>query len=149
MAGAPRLVLDTNAWLDLLVFADPATRPLLEAAGDGSVEILIDPPTRVELVRVLGYPVLSLDAAARERIASRADGLSRMHEASEPRALPRCRDPDDQKFLSLAAAGDAAWLLTRDDALLRLAARFERETGCRIMSPVEWASVWTARATDP
>lgn len=36
------------------------------------------------------------------------------------RALPRCSDPDDQKFLVLADVALADCLLTRDKALLKL-----------------------------
>ena len=38
-------------------------------------------------------------------------------------SLPACRDPDDQKFLALAAACGARVLLTKDLELLRLARR--------------------------
>jgi predicted nucleic acid-binding protein len=35
-------------------------------------------------------------------------------------AVPVCRDPDDQKFLTLAAGAGADCLVTRDRELLRL-----------------------------
>ena len=35
--------------------------------------------------------------------------------------LPRCDDPDDQKFLELAATGESDWLITGDPHLLKLA----------------------------
>jgi predicted nucleic acid-binding protein len=38
-------------------------------------------------------------------------------------ALPRCRDADDQKFLELAAAAGARYLVSKDQALLELAPR--------------------------
>ena len=44
-------------------------------------------------------------------------------EHAEPLELARCRDPDDQKFLTLAAAVRADCLVTRDRELLRLARR--------------------------
>jgi predicted nucleic acid-binding protein len=37
--------------------------------------------------------------------------------------LPQCRDPDDQKFLTLAARARADCLVTRDRELLRLRRR--------------------------
>jgi len=36
-------------------------------------------------------------------------------------SLPRCKDPDDQKFLELAARTGANLLVSKDKALLRLA----------------------------
>src|SRR5687767_9147438 len=41
-AVKPRLVLDTNVWLDWLVFEDPGIVPIRNAAGTGRVEIYID-----------------------------------------------------------------------------------------------------------
>jgi putative PIN family toxin of toxin-antitoxin system len=40
-----------------------------------------------------------------------------------PGALPKCKDPDDQKFLELAQRGKADMLVTNDGALLGLARR--------------------------
>lgn len=40
--------------------------------------------------------------------------------------LPRCRDVDDQKFLETARDSGASLLITKDKALLRLAARCRR-----------------------
>ena len=54
---------------------------------------------------------------------------------------PRCRDPDDQKFLDLAASSGARWLLSRDDHLLSLARRTRRDGLFEIVTP----QAWTAR----
>ncbi|MEW9625771.1 PIN domain-containing protein [Rhodanobacter geophilus] len=65
--------------------------------------------------------------------------------ASAPR-LPRCRDPDDQKFLELARACGAQWLLSRDRELLRLARRTRREHGFDIVTPQAWAQAQAGSA---
>jgi predicted nucleic acid-binding protein len=52
--------------------------------------------------------------------------------------LPRCADPDDQKFLTLAAHAGARWLLSRDRALLALHRRCLRESGFAIVAPQAW-----------
>ena len=51
-----------------------------------------------------------------------------MCEADGPEdyALPRCRDPDDQKFLVLAVRCRAELLITRDRGLLTLARQRRR-----------------------
>jgi hypothetical protein len=58
--GAARaLVLDTNIVLDLLVFADPAVRPLPPLLASGALRWIAAPAMRVELERVLGYPQIA------------------------------------------------------------------------------------------
>jgi predicted nucleic acid-binding protein len=52
--------------------------------------------------------------------------------------LPRCADPDDQKFLELALASGAECLLSKDKALLQLARRTAREGWFLILCPSAW-----------
>ncbi len=47
--------------------------------------------------------------------------------------LPRCKDPDDQKFLELAARSGADLLVSKDKALLKLRGR--TRLAFRIMKP--------------
>ena len=54
-----------------------------------------------------------------------------------PKAAFTCKDADDQKFIDLAIAQRVAALLTRDRALLRLAAR-ARRFGVVIAPPEQW-----------
>ena len=49
--------------------------------------------------------------------------------------MPRCSDPDDQKFLELAAATRAQILVSKDRALLKLRRRCAPQF--RIMTPAE------------
>jgi putative PIN family toxin of toxin-antitoxin system len=117
-----KLVLDTNVWLDLLVFDDPAVRALRE----GAHEIVIDAPCAAELERVLGYPLGRWTLAPERRAACLAACLSMSRSVESgpaPAGLPSCEDPDDQKFLALAAACGADALLTKDEALLKLSGR--------------------------
>lgn len=116
-----KLVLDTNVWLDLLVFDDPDARRL----RDG-FEIVIDAPCAAELERVLAYPLgrWTLSAAQRAACVEHCRRLSVVvQRKARETGLPRCADPDDQKFLELAAGAGADALVTKDDALLRLAPR--------------------------
>ncbi|HZX76798.1 PIN domain-containing protein [Lysobacter sp.] len=145
----PRIVLDTNVCLDLLAFGDPVLDPLRAALQSGAVVAIGDAPCRAEWQRVLTYPVLRLDEIARvARLADYDDLMTMVEDAPAPAcALPRCADPDDQKFLQLAAASGAQWLLTRDDALLRLARRTRRDGLFDILTPVEWSRAWSPRVT--
>ena len=146
MAGVMRLVLDTNVWLDWLVFDEPTLEPLRQAHAAGRIEIVIDEACELELVRVLAYDLgkHTIGAAAQgECIARCREVVKRLGAAAASNAtaistvgafarLPQCSDPDDQKFLELALAAGADVLVTKDNALLELA---RRTLPFRIASP--------------
>jgi len=142
-ASRDRIVLDTNVCLDLLVFDDPRCTRLRESLHAGEVVAVTDAACRAEWQRVLGYPALALDADQCEAATARFDVLMHFWPSSpaEPNAPkpPRCRDPDDQKFLDLAVRAGARWLLTRDNHLLALARRAARDGLFTIQSPDRWA----------
>lgn len=143
-SGAPRIVLDTNVCLDLLIFADPRVAPLRDALDTGRVQGVTSPECREEWHRVLAYPQLRLDESARRAMCGAFDALFAIPPHASPSgiALPRCADPDDQKFLELADATRARWLLSRDDALLKLARRLRREGRFDILAPGDWVAAW-------
>ncbi len=120
-----RLVLDTNVWLDWLVFNDAALAPLKAQVGCGAAEIVMDAACDMELVRVLGYPLQkwTLDEATRSACIAHFRSIVRSVDTPAAQKLPACRDPDDQKFLILAAGTGAHCLVTKDRDLLKLAKR--------------------------
>jgi len=140
--------------LDLLHFDDATARPLRLALEDGRVRCVVTDATLDEWRRVLGYPEFCLDAVQQAALFARYQALTTkldkregmfdapckatpIHDGQEPAwgRMPRCSDPDDQKFLDLAAASGAQGLVSKDRAVLkvrrRCASRF------RIMTPVE------------
>jgi putative PIN family toxin of toxin-antitoxin system len=140
--SVPRIVLDTNVCLDLLVFRDPACMPLHDALQRGAVHAMTRPDCREEWRRVLHYPGLPVDAAARPRLIAAFDALSHMAPARQALAavpLLRCADPDDQKFLELALDTGARWLLSKDRELLKLANRTWRVCRFAILKPQAWS----------
>ncbi|SDY69653.1 Predicted nucleic acid-binding protein, contains PIN domain [Lysobacter sp. yr284] len=149
MSAAPRIVLDSNVCLDLFAFADPAVAPLLQALRSGAVTAVTDAPCREEWQRILDYPQLRLDPAARARCLREYDELLRpfAHAGEGETKLPRCADPDDQKFLELAHAAGARWLLSRDHALVVLGRRTARAGWFEIMTPRTWVALeaWRSR----
>jgi putative PIN family toxin of toxin-antitoxin system len=136
-----RLVLDTNVWLDWLVFGDPEVAPLRAAVEQGRARVFIDAACEAELARVLAYPLgrVRLDAAAQAACLAQCRRATKRGAAAAPLdcVLPPCRDPQDQKFLELARACRADLLLTKDRALLELA----RHTPFRILTPRAWAAL--------
>lgn len=89
------LVLDTNAWLDLLVFADPVLDGLPDAVEAGDVALVTDRRALDELERVLAYPALAVAPPRRAAILAQVRALSRDVHCPALPDLPRCRDPDD------------------------------------------------------
>ena len=138
----PRVVLDTNVCLDLFLFRDPRVVALEAALQSGQVHAVTDAACREEWLRVLRYPQLALDEAARARAVAAFDAIVECVPAGESEAalspLPRCGDPDDQKFLELARNAGAGWLVSRDDELLRLGRRTRRDGLFEIIEPQAW-----------
>jgi uncharacterized protein len=137
-----RLVLDTHVWLDWLVFDDPGIARIRNAVGLKRAEIFIDAVCEAELARVLAYDLhkRKLDAAAQAACIAQCRRLSHRIDATLPESqragLPRCRDPDDQKFLEAALVARADFLITKDRALLHLARRRARSLPFRIVTPL-------------
>jgi putative PIN family toxin of toxin-antitoxin system len=148
-----RLVLDTNVWLDWLVFDDASVMPLKAAVDRGDAEIFIDDACAGELTKVLAYPlrkqILGVDVQAAcvaecGRIARAVTSETAAEFlASEP--LPKCRDADDQKFLELARACGADFLVTRDLLLLELSRRKIRRAPFAIVTPEQLVPALTTR----
>jgi putative PIN family toxin of toxin-antitoxin system len=134
----PAVVLDTNAVLDWLVFADPRIQPLAAAIRDGAVRWLVAVPLREELERVLARPAIAKRHNRSEQALAVFDLLGSLCVPPAP-AGPGwvCRDADDQVFLDLALATRARWLISRDKALLALRRRVFAQ-GLIIAKPEGW-----------
>jgi putative PIN family toxin of toxin-antitoxin system len=143
-----RLVLDTNVALDLFVFHDPRWDALLDALKNGAVQAVTREDCRLEWLHVLHYPHLPLDAQSRPQAMARFDALIHVTDAAPAMTpLPNCSDRDDQKFLELARDSQAAVLITKDKALLKLARRVAKAGMFRILTPQAWVAEWQADAS--
>mgnify|MGYP000278572845 CR=1 FL=1 len=120
-----RLVLDTNVWLDWLVFDDPGISTLRALSAADKAEIIINAECEAELIRVLAYSLQqwTLDAHRQSACLAECRAVAQSMDTSCDITLPDCADPDDQKFLVLAAGCGAAYLLSKDRALLALQGR--------------------------
>ncbi len=143
-------MLDTNVWLDWLVFEDPGIAPIKAAVMAGRAVISIDVACERELERVLDRPLAKKKPGACMQ-AARLEECRRLARSNEDgwmadgsSALPVCRDPDDQKFLELARACRADFLVTKDRALLELAHRKVRPAPFRIVTPRQLAAALEA-----
>jgi putative PIN family toxin of toxin-antitoxin system len=140
----PRIVLDTNVCLDLFVFRDPRCAHLLAALHSGAVQAVTRDDCRAEWQRVLHYPQLPIDDDTRPAISAAFDALTpclppaAWADSDEVR-LPRCADPDDQKFMELALLAQASWLLSKDHELLKLDSRMRHAGLFPILLPQAWS----------
>jgi len=142
-----RIVLDTNVVLDLLHYDDAVARPLLHALEAGRVRCVVTSATLDEWRRVLTYPAFGLDSARQAALYARYQALAVLEPATVVADLPRCRDPDDQKFIELATTARAQGLVSKDRAVLRL--RRHCVAHFRIMPPAEAVCWLTDRLNCP
>jgi uncharacterized protein len=138
---APAVVLDTNVVLDWLLFQDIRCASLGRLLLASRLQWHATASMRGELVSVLPRPQFQRWLPNCEHMLSTFDNLVRM--CPEPPSIARstaslrCRDPDDQKFIDLATAVGAQWLLSKDRALLALA-RPARALGVQVLTPAQW-----------
>ena len=138
-----RVVLDTNIWLDWLVFDDLSVAPLNLAHRDASLQLVINQVCFDELIAVLAYPQFKMDEAQQKKHLAKIEGSTIKHKQGRPvsaPALPCCTDPDDQKFLELARDSQVEWLITKDKALLSIRRTKLQGAGFRIGTPVQWVA---------
>lgn len=133
-------MLDTNVVLDWLLFHDPSSTRYAAAIAAREVDWVASPAMRDELAMVLNRGLAQTCNADAAAVLDAWDAHVSLVEAAP--ALPAsmsllCSDPDDQKFLDLAHAQGARWLLSRDRAVLRLARQALR-FGFAISVPERW-----------
>jgi putative PIN family toxin of toxin-antitoxin system len=117
----PRLVLDTNVILDLLVFKDPAIEPIRLALDTKQVDAVRTPSSMAELIDVIGRPAFKLSQEDQANIVQAWESRSRLIENSTIEPAPfTCRDPDDQVFIDMAYSIRPAFLLSKDLRVLEL-----------------------------
>ena len=142
-SAPPIAVLDTNVVLDWLVFRNPECAALQAAIVAGRLQWIATDAIRAELVHVLGRGHLDAwqpDSAALGDVWDAHCTTVAAPTPSGPPGRLRCSDPDDQKFVDLAVAAGARWLVSRDRAVLKLARRL-REVGVTVTTPARWASL--------
>ena len=119
----PRLVLDTNVILDLLVFKDPSTNPIRLLLDTKLVDAVRTPASMEELIDVIGRPAFKLSQEDQEAIVQAWEASSRQLENTAIEPAPfTCRDLDDQVFINMAYSLRPALLLSKDLRVLELQA---------------------------
>jgi uncharacterized protein len=137
-SALPGVVLDTNVVLDWLLFSAPSVAELASAVMGGQVRWLATAAMREEMAHVLGRGLAAAHGADPARLAAAWDRHCTERPAAPPAAAHlRCTDTDDQKFIDLALANGARWLVSRDRAVLKLQRRAAKH-GLTIAPPDQW-----------
>jgi uncharacterized protein len=118
-----RITLDTNVWLDWLVFDDPGIQALQSWVAQGQARLTGHSLMRLELEQVLNRISWRGEALAGRApvLLARFDALVTTQDDVLPACSWQCSDPDDQIYLDWLTAGFTDVVLTKDKALLRLA----------------------------
>jgi len=127
--------------LDWLLFVDPSAAPIVAAIESRRVRWIATAAMREELAEVLRRGLAASRGVDPRAVLAAWDEHAKLLPAplGQPGASAlQCTDADDQKFLDLARAEDARWLLSRDRAVLRLARR-AAALGIGISVPERWS----------
>ena len=126
-AMKPRLVLDTNVILDLLVFKDPSAEPIRLLLDAKLVDAVRSEASILELVDVIQRPTFKLSREEQEIILQAWESSTRLLENAAIESAPfTCRDLDDQVFINMAYSLRPALLLSKDLRVLELQAIAKR-----------------------
>ena len=124
-----KVVVDTNVLISGVFFGGMPSQ-VLEVWRDGKIELVVSPDILEEYRRV------GEELAARFTGVSLAPLLALLvmtAEIIEPPGLPEqvSRDPEDDKFLACALAGDCQWIISGDKDLLEVSGY----QGVKIVAP--------------
>ena len=131
------LVIDTNVWLDWLVFADTRIDPLRARVDAGQAIVLATDTMLAEFESVIARPQFALAAPRQHELLERLRALVQVKGDAPDCRLP-CTDRADQMFIDLAVAHRVDGLLSRDKALLRLRRIAQRRFGVQVTRPEAW-----------
>jgi putative PIN family toxin of toxin-antitoxin system len=129
------VVLDTNVIVAAGFQPGGAAGRLLDAIREGALRLVWDDATRRETERT----VRRIPPLARMPIEELYRPEDRYEGVTDPAAFAFVEDPDDRKFLALAAASGAV-LITLDEHLLGV----REQTGVRILTPREFRDLPSA-----
>lgn len=132
------VVIDTNVWISGLLSASGAPAQLTRQAVRNGRPVF-SAETFAELRERLWRPKFDryITLEQRKRFLLDLESIACWTEVPPTIAgQPLCRDPADDKFLHLALAADANWLITGDQDLLVLADTATAQ-GVRTLSPAE------------
>jgi uncharacterized protein len=129
-----KLVLDTHLVLEWQLWQSPRH----QAFNTLAAQFLVSDATLDEWRRVLAYPLFALTGEQQIALLAQYQSKTTHLACSELGDLPKCRDPNDQKFLSLAYSAGADALLTRDKKLLKIGKHRRYREVFHTITPEAW-----------
>ena len=122
------IILDTNILLDIFVFEDVRADRLRNAVLNRQIKTYSNQTSVEELRDVISRPLFALEEGRQAEIMGQWQSLSQSIEDLKLEAAPwKCQDPDDQIFLDLAFTVRPSILISKDNAVLKLATRALKE----------------------
>ncbi len=139
MPGKVRAVLDTNVFVSGLISPKGPPAAILRALRSKRFILVSSPPINEEIIEVLNRPTIRERYFLGDRIFDVSFILWELAELVIDLPIVKvCRDPDDDKFLATADAGQANYLVTGDVGdLLRL----RKYKSVAIVSPREFTAI--------
>ena len=135
MTDKPRFVFDTNVLVSAAIFRESTPGiALIAALSQGS--ILLSQATAREVKDVLARPKFDRYIASETRNRFLAALLRDATFLEPEESIQACRDPKDDKFLEIAVAGQAMYMITGDEDLLVL----DPFRGIRIVTASEFVA---------
>ena len=107
-----RAVIDTNIFLAGLLNAEGGAAKIIRAFQDGEFDLVVTPEVFDEYVRVLHLFDNAIPASKSEELLELVFEKAVKVRPAAARGL--CTDADDEKFISAAMAGQAAFLVTKN-----------------------------------
>lgn len=133
-------VIDTNTWLDLLLFRNPGSNALAYALKYGWIHAIATEEMQGELAEVLQRPLFAGRHPNPPSLLNIMKKWVQTVPAADFLIGPACKDKADQKFIDLAVTYPAHFLISKDQAILRLAHRL---TPCQTGVPELFQCVGT------
>lgn len=134
-------ILDTNIWLDWLVFQNDTLDEIKAVHASGGFNIIYTAEMIEEFADVIGRPQFKLSLEQQAAALVRLANLAQLIE-TQPTPLNsiRCKDKDDQVFIDTALAYQVDWLLSKDNHLLSLRNR-AKKLGVNVGTIDDWSRV--------
>ena len=122
-----RAVVDTNILIRALIKPQGTVGPILRRLREGDYTIIYSEPVLDELLEKLRLPRIRvkyhLDESVIEDVLALLALRGELVNPAQPVRV--CRDPDDDRLIEAALAGNAEYIVTSDEDLLVLK-KFER-----------------------
>jgi putative PIN family toxin of toxin-antitoxin system len=130
------VILDTNTWLDWLLFDDNTVAAIRQRYTDKTIRLIATLRMRDELALVIARPQfqkLFTETRQPDWLMAEFDSLVELVPAPPALflkdALPHpliCKDPDDQIFIDLALSSSPCILVSKDKMVLAVAKRLKK-----------------------